>query len=249
MLITYLPADSFLYRLNPIIKGLIIFLLIIAFSVAFSGVVKLSALLLLLLVVARLGKAPLIPILGSLSKIAVLLVIVALIQGFSRGGFSYILALEAVLRIVGVFFSAGIFVTISSQSELMYFWEQSFRPFQLVGIPARELALVMVIAVRFLPVILSEIDRIRMAQIARGANMGAKAGLFAVKSLLPLLIPTLSLAIMRANDLAIAMEARGYSVSKSRSRFRSYRPGFLDIFALLMVLSSLIILFFAGFSL
>jgi energy-coupling factor transport system permease protein len=173
-----------------------------------------------------------------------LLLIVALIQGFSRGDFCFILAIEAVFRIIGVFIAAGVFVTISSQSELMYFWEQSFRPFQLVGLPARELALVMVIAVRFLPVILGEIDRIRVAQMARGAKFSHGFGLKAIKSLMPLLVPTLSLAIIRAGDLALAMEARGYCVSRERTRFRQFRIGFFDILGILSFSGSLAYFFF-----
>lgn len=246
MLITYSPADSFLYRLNPLFKGLFTLLFILLFSVLAKGLPVLLIILSTLLLVAALGKTPLLPIFASLKKIWLLLLIVGLIQGFSRGDFSWVLAVEAGIRIIGVFFAAGIFVTISSQSELMYFWEQTFRPFSLVGLPARELALVMVIAVRFLPVILGEIDRIRLAQMARGAKFSHGFGLKAVKSLMPLLVPTLSLAIIRAGDLALAMEARGYCVSRERTRYHSFRIGFFDIFALLLFVVGLYFLFFRG---
>ncbi|MDN5278034.1 MAG: energy-coupling factor transport system permease protein [Clostridiales bacterium] len=236
MLITFSPKESFLYSINPVIKGLITLFLIIAFSVIASGPVELGILLATVVIFSLLGRVDLLPIIFSLRKIFFLLFIVGLIQGFSQGEFDFLLALEAILRIVGVFFSAGIFVTISSQTELMYFWEQTFRPLALFGLPARELALVMVIAVRFLPVILSEIDRIRIAQMARGAKLSGGFGLSAVKSLLPLMIPTLSLAIVRAGDLALAMEARGYCVSRSRTRFRHYRVEFIDLLGLLLCL-------------
>jgi energy-coupling factor transport system permease protein len=153
-----------------------------------------------------------------------------------------LLALTAVLRIVGVFFAAGIFITVSSQSELMFFWEQTFRPFNLAGLPARELALVMVIAVRFLPVILGEIDRIKMAQMARGAKLSGGFGLSAIKSLLPLMIPTLTLAIVRAGELAQAMEARGYCISGERTRLHKFSLKISDFIA--FALTFILLLFF-----
>ena len=182
MLITYSPAESFVYRLNPFFKGLFTMLAILLFSALAKGVGQLGGLLALILLLAGIGKVPMRPVVSSLGKIWLLLLIVALVQGFSSGAFNALLALEAVLRIVGVFIVAGIFVTISSQSELMYFWEQSFRPLSIFGVQSRELALVMVIAVRFLPVILGEIERIRLAQMARGAKFSHGIGLKAVPS-------------------------------------------------------------------
>ncbi len=240
MLITYSPADGFIYRLNPLLKGLFVIVAIVLFSVVAENLTELILLFSGMLFIALLGKVRLIPIVVSLNKIWLLLLIVGLIQGFSRGEFLPTLALVAIVRIIGVFFAAGIFVTISSQSELMYFWEQVFRPLQLLGIQPRELALVMVISVRFMPVILAEIDRIRMAQMARGAKFSSGIGLTAVKSLLPLLVPTLSLAIVRAGELAMAMEARGYCVSRQRSRYRQFRLGFNDFFVAAILLAVII---------
>lgn len=244
MMITYSPGNSFLYRFNPFLKGLFTMLTIIVFSAIAENFWHLSTSLVVMFFLAFIGKAPIVELLSSVKKIWFLLLIVALIQGFSRGQFDWILAIESVMRIIGVFFAAGIFVSISSQSELMYFWEQSFRPFSLIGLPARELALVMVIAVRFLPVILAEIDRIRIAQMARGAKFSQGFGLKAIKSLMPLLVPTLSLAIIRAGDLALAMEARGYCVSRERTRFRHFRIGLVDIIGILAFFSGLSCLFF-----
>ncbi len=245
MMITYSPGNSFLYRFNPFLKGLFTMLTIILFSAIAENLWHLSTSLVFMVVFAFLGKAPVVDVLGSIKKIWFLLLIVGLIQGFSGGEFDWILAIEAAIRIIGVFFAAGIFVAISSQSELMYFWEQSFRPFSLIGLPARELALVMVIAVRFLPVILGEIDRIRIAQMARGAKFSHGFGLKAIKSLMPLLVPTLSLAIIRAGDLALAMEARGYCVSRERTRFRHFQIGLVDILGVLFFLAGLTCLLYS----
>ncbi|MGM0600860.1 MAG: energy-coupling factor transporter transmembrane component T family protein [Candidatus Rifleibacteriota bacterium] len=245
MMINYIPGNSWLYRLNPLIKGFITLLLIISFSLFLNTPLALGLLFTSMVFFTKLAGVPLMPVTVSLRKIFLLLLIVGLIQGFSGPQFSWLLALTAVLRIVGVFFAAGIFITVSSQSELMFFWEQTFRPFNLVGLPARELALVMVIAVRFLPVILGEIDRIKMAQMARGAKLSGGFGLSAIKSLLPLMIPTLTLAIVRAGELAQAMEARGYCISGERTRLHKFSLSFADFFAFFLALTALFAIIFS----
>ncbi|MDD2997648.1 MAG: energy-coupling factor transporter transmembrane component T [Candidatus Riflebacteria bacterium] len=241
MQISYKPGNSFLYALNPLLKGMVAFALIMFFSVNDLSAPAMAVALFVPLLTAIVADVPIRDIIGSIKRIALLLLIVALIQGFRDGAFDVMLALEAIIRILGVFVTAGIYVTISSQSELMYFWEICFRPFALLGLPARELALVMVIAVRFLPVILAEIDRIRMAQIARGAKL-ENGGFFAsAASLMPLMIPTLSQAIIRAGELAEAMEARGYRVASARTRYHHYKITLLDtiaaVLSILMVFS------------
>jgi energy-coupling factor transport system permease protein len=181
-------------------------------------------------------------ILMSVRRIWLLLIIVGLIQGFGVDGFSFSAAIASMMRILGVFLVAGVYVTISSQSELTFFWEVCFRPLGLLGFPAREFALVMVIAVRFFPVILGEIDRIRMAQIARGARLDGGGLLSSAAALMPLMIPTLTQSIIRAGELALAMEARGYRVSAQRSRYQRFQFGMTDLFAALITVMLLVYL-------
>ena len=229
MQISYKPGNSFLYSLNPLIKGGLCFVLIMFFSLNGLQLPAMAGSLVELLLFAALGRLPLADLLLSIRRIWFLLVIVGLVQGFRGNGFEVVPALESMARILGVFIAAGCYLTVSPQSELMFFWETVFRPLRLLGLPARELALVMVIAVRFLPVMLSEIDRIRMAQIARGARLG-KGGFFSsAAALMPLMIPTLAQAIIRGEELAEAMEARGYRVSGNRTRYHRFGIGFFDI--------------------
>lgn len=230
MQISFKPGNSFIYALNPMIKGALTFSAIMFFSVNSFPVWIMAVVLGCLLLPAAITRVPLTDIFLSLKRIWILLLFVALIQGFRDGSFNSMHAIEGIVRILGVFFTAGLYVTISSQSELMYFWEICFRPLRLAGLPASELALVMVIAVRFFPVILGEIERIRMAQIARGAKLGSGGLLDSAASLMPLLIPTLTQAIMRAGDLAQAMEARGYNINANRSRYNAYQLGKIDFF-------------------
>jgi len=230
MQISFKPGSSFIYALNPMVKGALTFSAIMFFSINSFPVWLMAVVLGSLLLPAAITRVPLTDIFLSLKRIWILLLFVALIQGFRDGSFNSMHAIDGIVRILGVFFTAGLYVTISSQSELMYFWEICFRPLQLAGLPASELALVMVIAVRFFPVILGEIERIRMAQIARGAKLGGGGLLDSAATLMPLLIPTLTQAIMRAGDLAQAMEARGYNINASRSRYNAFQLGKIDFF-------------------
>jgi energy-coupling factor transport system permease protein len=227
------------------LKGFAAFAAIMFFSLSQSGYAAMFLVIAVILTAAALFGIDLKEMFVSLRRIWLLLFIVAIVQGFRDGDFVFSSALEGIARILGVFFIAGLYVNISPQSELMYFWEMCFRPFALFGLPARELALVMVIAVRFLPVMLNEIERIRMAQIARGARLADGGIIASAAALMPLMIPTLTQAIIRAGDLAQAMEARGYSLSASRSRYYPFRFSCIDYFALFLLIAATVIAIFA----
>jgi len=249
MQISYRPGNGLLYRLHPMVKGAIAFSAIVFFSVNTLGLAMMSVTVAVMLLGCRFSGVDLTEIFMSVRRILLLLVIVGLIQGLGADGFSVAAAGAAMMRIFGVFLVAGVYVTVSSQSELTFFWEACFCPLGLIGLPARELALIMVIAVRFFPVILGEIDRIRMAQIARGAKLDGGGLLASAAALMPLMIPTLTQAIIRAGELSLAMEARGYRVTAQRSRYQRFRFGIIDIFAVLipvLLFALLLKPFFAG---
>ena len=246
MNIQYIPGESRLYRINPIVKGLICFILILFFTLSKLGLAGLAVLIAAISLLFYASGVPQFHIWFSLKRIAVLLILVGAVQGFRGNEFNAAQAGLAMLRIIGVFVCAGFYLTLSPQSELMYFWENLFKPFSLIGLPSRELALVMVIAVRFFPVILGEIDRIRMSQIARGAKL-RKTNIFSsAASLMPLLIPTLSQAIIRAGELAEAMEARAYGAFETRTRYINFKLGFVDIFSLFILALTLTFITFTG---
>ncbi len=243
--ITFKPGNSIFHKMNPLIKGLVVLFFILFFSLSPYGLPGQMVSLSVLFFLGLAGGYSFKDVLVSLKSILFLLLVVGFLQGAARNGFDLILAIEAILKIVGVFIVAGIFVSTSSQSELMYFWEVTLKPFSIFGLPVKEMSLVMVIAVRFMPVIFGEIERIKLAQTARGANFGKKNGvLSAVKNLMPLLIPTLTISMMRANELALAMESRGYSFSQNRSRYKTYRVNSIDFAFSISIMMLLIVHFF-----
>jgi len=201
------------------------------FSLHDRGIKMTIMLWLIMLTASLLGDAPLKESLTSMTRIIPLLMIIVAGNAFGSASDPWINACDAVMRVGGVFVTAAILVTICSQAELMYFWEACFKPLELCGVSTREWALVMVIAVRFFPSILEEMERIKTAQMARGAKFSiGYSWLPDVRRFLPILIPTLTLSIYHASDLAVAMQARGYRLSGARTRFREFRLSVWDIF-------------------
>ncbi|HQG29454.1 MAG TPA: ATP-binding cassette domain-containing protein, partial [Candidatus Ozemobacteraceae bacterium] len=220
-------GNTWLYRLHPIVKGCVALGIILMLSVV-PGNIGLTWLWLTgPLLIALVGGAPVGDALRDLRRIWFLVFLVGALNVATGGEDALATAAENILRLCGVCVFATIYVAISTQAELMSFWETCFTPLALLGVSVREPALVMVVAVRFLPVMLEEIERIRLAQRARGArfDVGWRG---AVVAILPLLVPTLTVAIRRAHMLAVAMESRGYRLTGRRTKYRVYRLSAAD---------------------
>ena len=110
------------------------------------------------------------------------------------------------------------------------------KPFAKLGLPAHELAMMMTIALRFIPTLIEETDKIMKAQTARGADFESGNLLRRAKNFVPLLVPLFISAFRRADELAMAMECRCYHGGNNRTRMRSLKTGFRDWIAFLIVL-------------
>jgi energy-coupling factor transport system permease protein len=116
--------------------------------------------------------------------------------------------------------------------------ERLLNPFKVIGVPAHELAMMMTIALRFIPTLIEETDRIMKAQTARGADFAEGNLMRRAKSMVPLLVPLFISAFRRADDLAVAMEARCYRGGENRTRMKELRLAALDgvAFAIIIIL-------------
>jgi len=240
-LFTFEPGTGFWYRVHPMAKGVTAAVAVLTVSLQGGGLVVAGCLCATILLLGAAGGLRAGEALTGLRSLTLLFLVMAGFQLLQPEG-TWQHALESCFRLAGVFLVSGFFVMSASQSELMFFWEGCFRPLGLIGLPSRELALVMVIAVRFLPVFFAEIERIRMAQSARGANFAGNGWTGAAKRYLPLLIPVLELSIRRAEELAVAMEARGYCLHSPRSRYRVYHFSGLDVTILTIILAGSFVL-------
>jgi energy-coupling factor transport system permease protein len=125
----------------------------------------------------------------------------------------------------------------TSPTQLAHGLEVLFRPLSQIGLPVREFALVLTIALRFAPALLEEIDKISKAQQARGVDMQSRNPLRQMQSWSPLFVPIFVTAFRRAEELATAMEARGFRSAQVRTRLHELRLSRQDLLAVLITLS------------
>ena len=119
--------------------------------------------------------------------------------------------------------------------------EKGLRPLGKLHVPVHEVAMMMSIALRFIPILLEETDKIMKAQIARGADFESGNLIKKAKSLVPLLVPLFISAFRRANDLAMAMEARGYHGGEGRTKMKPLIYQNRDRIAYLILLAYLVV--------
>lgn len=145
-------------------------------------------------------------------------------------------------RFVLIIFMTTLLTLTTSPIELTDGLEKILAPFRLVHLPVHELALMLSISLRFIPTLMDETEKILKAQKARGVEFTSGKWRDRIKAIIPLLVPLFISAFKRAEDLAIAMEARGYRGGTGRTRFRLLRWRFADTFLLisLVILSGLL---------
>lgn len=139
------------------------------------------------------------------------------------------------VRLIILIVFTSLLTLTTSPIELTDGLEDLLNPFARFGIPAHELAMMMTIALRFIPTLLEEAERIMKAQMARGADFESGNVVRRAKSLVPLLVPLFVSAFRRADDLAMAMEARCYRGGEGRTRMRELHMAFRDYAALALV--------------
>ncbi|HJV47063.1 MAG TPA: energy-coupling factor transporter transmembrane component T [Bacillota bacterium] len=247
----YVPGTSFVHRLDPRSKLLFILYFIILVFMADEkwtyGIVVLFSLLAIF--TSRISLAYLLNGLKPIWWVVVFTVIIHLTttQGGDvvftwkwltvyREGLN--MAILTTIRLVLLVIIASLLTLTTSPLDLTDGIEKLFQPFTRFGFPAHELAMMMSIALRFIPTLLEETEKIMKAQISRGADFETGNIVKKVKSMIPLLIPLFISAFRRAEELALAMESRGYRGAEGRTKLRelswSRADGILLILAILL---------------
>ncbi len=244
----YYPADSPIHRLDPRTKVIMSFVFVL--SLFFSADIRLYlGITLLLLGLARLSRVPLSFMLRGLRAVFIIIFITVAFNLFQTPGkeiwlewhfikitkegvFSAIaMAMRLILLILG-----SSFLTLTTPPvALTDAMESLLKPLEKVKVPAHEIAMMMSIALRFIPILLEETDKIMKAQLARGANFEQKGIIKKAKAMLPLLVPLFLSAFRRADDLALAMEARCYRGGKGRTKFKPLHYSKSDALAYLLM--------------
>lgn len=231
----YYPVGSIIHKLDPRFKILAVFAYIVAlFMIDKIAVYGLIAGFIGLIIL--LSKVPIKFILRGLKPIFIIIIITFGINIFmTEGEVIYSLgplkitleglmtALFMVLRLIFLIVGTSILTLTTSPIQLTDGIERLLNPFKKIGVPAHELAMMMTIALRFIPTLLEETDKIMKAQMARGADFESGNIVNRAKSLIPLLVPLFIGAFRRADDLAMAMEARCYRGGENRTRMKELR--------------------------
>lgn len=245
----YLPRDSALHRLDPRTKILAAVggTVVLFFVPAFAGLALAAAGVAALLVI---GRIPLGYALRGLRPLVILIALTAVLNAFfAPAGGREVLRLGPLiategglrnaafvgLRLVVVVALASLLTFTTSPVELTDGLERLLRPLRRLGVPAHELAMMMTIALRFIPTLLEETDRIMKAQMARGADFDSGGVTRRLRALIPVLVPLLVSAFRRSEDLALAMEARCYRGGAGRTRMHELRWRAADVVALAIV--------------
>lgn len=244
----YYPAGSILHKLDPRVKllGTMIFLIAV-FS--YRGIPGLVCITVCLAALIKLSKVPFSYMVKGLRAIVVLLALTCVFNLFLTPGevvFSFWkvtitkeginLSFRMVLRLIYLILGTSLMTLTTTPNQLTDGLEQGLKPLNRIHVPVHELAMVMSIALRFIPILIEETDKIMKAQTARGANFDEGGLIQKAKSMVPLLVPLFISAFRRANDLALAMEARCYHGGEGRTKLHPLRYQTRDYVAYVLML-------------
>lgn len=246
----YIPGNSFLHRFNPRFKLLsLLAMLMLLFQ--FRSYLGLGIFLVLLLCLVAVSGVPAGYLLRGLRPLLyIVLMTLVVYLFFTPGGVVLFrlgpLTVESagltrglfiVLRLILLVWSSLLVTLTTTPLALTEAMEFFLRPLKLFRLPVSELAMIMTIAMRFIPTLMEESQRIMRAQLARGADFETGNFIRRARGLTPIIVPLFIGAFRRADELAVAMEARGYRVGARRTRMNQHPASAGDWAALLFAIT------------
>lgn len=243
----YYPMDSAVHKLDPRVKIMLLIAFVVSIFLA-GNLLSYIPVALYILLAAWLSKLPIKLLLKGLKPLRFLLIFTFLLNLFFQSGQTPLLNLGfAVITkealISSIHFSLRLILLVTGSSLLTLTttpvsmtdgMERLLSPLRVIHFPAHEMAMMMTIALRFIPTLLEEADKIMKAQSARGASFDTGNLIARAKAMVPLLVPLFVSAFRSAGDLAMAMEARCYHGGEGRTRLRVLKCTSRDLFAALI---------------
>ena len=244
----YYQTESVVHSLDPRVKLLATLVYIISLFLA-DGIVGYGIAAFFLIASIMLSKVPAKYILKGLKSIVFILIfsglfIVLFTSGehmlaefwiftISREGIFN--AVEMVFRLMLLIVGSSVMTLTTTPTDIADGLEKAFSPLKKIKVPVHEMAMMISIAFRFIPILIDETDKIMKAQIARGADFESGNLFKKAKSMVPLLVPLFISAFRRANDLAMAMEARCYQGGEGRTKMKPLIYKKRDVIAYIIV--------------
>lgn len=246
----FYPSNSVLHRTDPRIK-IIIALLLIVTSFICNSIPSFAGLLLVMLVLMIVSKIPFKVIFKAVRPLMIILIFTMLINVFWTRGENllaefWIFKIYAEGIVNAVFMIIRIFSLIMTSTLLITYTttpialtdaiESLLSPLKKIKVPVHDFAMMMTIALRFIPTLVDETEKIMAAQKARGADFSSGSLIKRAKALVPILIPLFVSSFRRADELAIAMECRCYRGGEGRTRLKALKCKGSDVFTLILMI-------------
>ena len=228
----YYQTDSVIHRLDPRVKlvSTVVFIISLFIVDNFIGYLIAAA---FLFAVIKLSKVPFSFMVRGMKSILILLLFAVVFNLFLTPGEVLVsfwklkitkegirLAVMMAVRLMFLIIGSSVMTLTTTPNHLTDGLEKLLNPLKIFKVPVHEIAMMMSIALRFIPILLEETDKIMKAQMARGADFDTGSLIDRAKSLVPLLVPLFISAFRRANDLATAMEARCYRGGDHRTKMK-----------------------------
>lgn len=228
----YYPADSVIHKLDPRVKLFATLIFIISLF-SFKNVWGFLVATIFMFGFIELSKVPIGYMVKGLKAIVILMIITALFNLFLTSGKELVSfwiftityeglrnAILMAIRLTYLILGTSVMTLTTTPNELTDGLEKALAPMNKIHVPVHEIAMMMSIALRFIPILVEETDKIMRAQMARGADFENGSIIRRAKAMVPILVPLFVSAFRRANELAMAMEARCYHGSEGRTKMK-----------------------------
>ena len=243
----YFPSDSPLHRLDARVK-LVITLLYIVSLFLIKSFIGYAFVIIALAIVIKVSKVPFKFMVKGLKSLVFIIIFTALINVFTvKGGETLVtfwklsittegvfFAIKMALRIILLIIGSSLLTLTTTPKKLTDGIEALLKPLSKIGVPAHDIAMMMTIALRFIPTLLDETDKIIKAQQARGADFDTGRLRDKARALVPILVPLFISAFRRADELAMAMESRCYNGGANRTRMNVMKVTAIDYTAIIL---------------
>jgi len=236
----YYPTNSMIHQLDPRVKLLGALIFIISLFMTDNFIVY-GVITIFIGIIIKMSKIPFRTLMKGLKGILILLIISAGFNLFIVPGNELIRvwifkitdegikrAIFLGIRLIYLVIGTSLMTLTTTPNDLADGLEKAFRPLNKIKIPVHDITMMMSIALRFIPILMEETDKIMKAQKARGADFETGGIIKKAKSLIPLLVPLFVSAIRRAVDLAMAMESRCYQGGEGRTKMKPLKYTFKD---------------------
>ena len=246
----YYPTGSVIHRMDARIKllAVILYIVTVFFIVDYA---MYAAMLLFVIVVAIVAKIPILVLLRTVRTIIFLVLITSVINLFFTTGENLLVhwkfikiyeegihhAIKLALRLILLMLFPSLLTLTTTPMELTDALESLMSPLKLIKVPVHAIALIMSIALRMIPILMEETNKIMLAQKARGADFDSGGVFKKAKAMIPILVPLFVGAFRRADELALAMDARCYSSVAERTKYKVMKLTLKDLVASVVCLA------------